>query len=448
MTARADGYCSKTMELIQKVPATQLGVAKRHDDWEEITQVSTIGRSTLETIPNYRLIKAATRASASPQARLLLVHLIGYLGMDQAENPKVRFVAFPGNQRLADELGYSKRSIQRLADELEAKGLLRRCYNGINRRTAFDLTPLAMRHIEIEADLVAIQTQRKIEREQKQMELSLEADRIERPVRVTDTSSQGVENDTHNRPNNHLLAVARTLDAVSPDLKREVSSNGDADWDRTGDINAQEVHILSQLSGSGRASHLGWTQAKRQFGFEGALALLAIADKDPKRKASTDRYFGWLLRMALSGNASDIIAQAAKRAANTARSKPTPSKGASAPAPRNNDGATKLSAHLSSVTSPQVVASSSTKARPASTTTSSFVAEAEWNKALRRQLGPDIHDRWFANVQVEQSGSNVILKAPNQFVAQWIGTNFGSAVESALKASTGNAGIKVEYEVA
>src|SRR3546814_5413989 len=75
-----------------------------------------------------------TRATAaSPQARLLLVHLIGYLGADGVDDPSIRFVAFPGNTRLADELGYSKRTIQRLADELEEKGLMRRCYNGLNR---------------------------------------------------------------------------------------------------------------------------------------------------------------------------------------------------------------------------------------------------------------------------------------------------------------------------
>src|SRR3546814_758383 len=126
-------------------PQTPQGVAKRHSDWDDITEVSSIGRSTLQAVPNYRLFKAATRATAaSPQARLLLVHLIGYLGADRVDDPSIRFVAFPGNTRLADELGYSKRTIQRLADELEEKGLMRRCYNGLNRRVGLDLTPLAL----------------------------------------------------------------------------------------------------------------------------------------------------------------------------------------------------------------------------------------------------------------------------------------------------------------
>src|SRR3546814_5712188 len=68
----------------------------------------------------------------------------------------IRFVAFPGNTRLADELGYSKRTIQRLADELEEKGLMRRCYNGLNRRVGFDLTPLAMRSEEHTSELQSL----------------------------------------------------------------------------------------------------------------------------------------------------------------------------------------------------------------------------------------------------------------------------------------------------
>src|SRR3546814_5712236 len=72
-------------------PQTPQGVAKRHSDWDDITEVSSIGRSTLQAVPNYRLFKAATRATAaSPQARLLLVHLIGYLGADRVDDPSIR----------------------------------------------------------------------------------------------------------------------------------------------------------------------------------------------------------------------------------------------------------------------------------------------------------------------------------------------------------------------
>src|SRR3546814_16505387 len=71
-------------------PQTPQGVAKRHSDWDDITEVSSIGRSTLQAVPNYRLFKAATRATAaSTQARLLLVHLIGYLGADRSEERRV-----------------------------------------------------------------------------------------------------------------------------------------------------------------------------------------------------------------------------------------------------------------------------------------------------------------------------------------------------------------------
>src|SRR3546814_2530978 len=77
--------------------------------------------TTLFRSPNYRLFKAATRATAaSPQARLLLVHLIGYLGADRVDDPSIRFVAFPGNTRLADELGYSKRRSEEHTSELQS----------------------------------------------------------------------------------------------------------------------------------------------------------------------------------------------------------------------------------------------------------------------------------------------------------------------------------------
>src|SRR3546814_12417937 len=100
-----------------------------------------------------------TRATAaSPQARLLLVHLIGYLGADRVDDPSIRFVAFPGNTRLADELGYSKRTIQRLADQLEEKGLIRRCYTGLNRRVGFELTPFSIHQAIIEAKILPHQT--------------------------------------------------------------------------------------------------------------------------------------------------------------------------------------------------------------------------------------------------------------------------------------------------
>src|SRR3546814_2789978 len=105
------------------------------------------------------------------------------------DDPSIRFVAFPGNTRLADELGYSKRTIQRLADELEEKGLMRRCYNGLNRRVGFDLTPLAMQQDMIEANIVEIQTKRKTERDELQLELSLAANRIRSEEHTSELTS-------------------------------------------------------------------------------------------------------------------------------------------------------------------------------------------------------------------------------------------------------------------
>src|SRR3546814_20250397 len=45
-----------------------------------------------------------------------------------------------------------------------------------------------------------------------------------------------------------------------------------------------------------------------------SLALCAIAENDPKRKSSTDRYFSWLLKMIMTGDGHAIVAQAAERA--------------------------------------------------------------------------------------------------------------------------------------
>src|SRR3546814_8286571 len=45
-----------------------------------------------------------------------------------------------------------------------------------------------------------------------------------------------------------------------------------------------------------------------------SLALCAVAENDPKRKSSTDRYFSWLLKMIMTGDGHAIVAQAAERA--------------------------------------------------------------------------------------------------------------------------------------
>src|SRR3546814_18211258 len=76
---------------------------------------------------------------------------------------------------------------------------MRRCYNGLNRRVGFDLTPLAMQQDMIEANIVEIQTKRKTERDELQLELSLAANRISRTIAAQDMSSQGANPVIHNR---------------------------------------------------------------------------------------------------------------------------------------------------------------------------------------------------------------------------------------------------------
>src|SRR3546814_19634659 len=103
-------------------------------------------------------------------------------------------------------------------------------------------------------------------------------------------------------------------------------------------ISFRESYILRHLTGSGRAAHIGWTLAKRTLGFEHALALCAIAENDPKRKSSTDRYFSWLLKMIMTGDGHAIVAQAAERANSRI---PTAS-----PATRSSVPATEIEAEI------------------------------------------------------------------------------------------------------
>lgn len=404
-------------------PQTPQGVARRREDWDEITQASSIGRSSLQAVPNYRLFKAATRATdASPQARLLLVHLISYLGTDQLDDPSVRFVAFPGNTRLADELGYSKRSIQRLADELEEKGLMRRCYNGLNRRVGFDLTPLAMQHDIIEANIVEIQTKRKSERDALQLELSLAGTRISRPDRTPDVAPQDDNPVTHNRSTDSNSAdrlLSEVLDSVDPALTSKLSGGNDAQKDRTDvDDASRETYVLRHLTGSGRAAHIGWTLAKRALGFDHALALCAIAENDPKRKSSTDRYFSWLLKMIMTGDGHQIVAQAAERAG-----KKVLKSSASGP---------------SSVTASRQV-------EPAPGEDPSMKS---FREAIRAEIGTPIYDSWFGKVRLSKTGNVLTISANTPFSARWIEDNLGNAIVYTVQTAANSQALKVEYKVA
>lgn len=297
------------------VPEVVPGYVRRHEDWNEMTATATLARRSLSPIPNYVLVRAATRADATVGARLLLVHLIGYLGQDDTDRPESRFVVFPGNQRLSDELRCTPRSIQRQADELEEKGLLRRCYNGMNRRTGFDLTPFAVQHADIVAGIIAIQTQRRQNREDAQLELSLAPDRIVRPDHMaTSTSSQGDADVIHNRPEDPSDEEGAVLDAIDRDSMGAFLLKDSGVMDRTEFIHGEMAALVTQrFTGGGRASHLGWDAAIRSMGIDRAVALYLVAEKDPRRRATTERYFGWLLRMHTEG-AGEVIVEAAGRA--------------------------------------------------------------------------------------------------------------------------------------
>src|SRR3546814_15082939 len=123
-------------------PQTPQGVAKRHSDWDDITEVSSIVRSTLQAVPNYRLFKAATRATAaSPQARLLLVHLIGYLGADRVDDPQSRSLRFPANPPLLKGWGIPKAPIRPSPARPREKEWSHPADNARNRRAALAPRP-------------------------------------------------------------------------------------------------------------------------------------------------------------------------------------------------------------------------------------------------------------------------------------------------------------------
>ena len=402
------------------------GIAQRHDNWEETTSLSSIGRKTLSAVPNYKLLKAATQIGASAGARLLLVHLIGYLGQDEINAPAKRFVAFPGNQRLSDELGFSKRTIQRQADELEGMGMIRRCYNGLNHRTGFDLTPFAAQHDRIITDMVAIHSERKIQKAAAQMEMSLSADRIERPNPVSDMSSKGDATVTHNRPDISIMDVRakidKALDKIDLDccLKRLKVSQ-----DRGGDpFDIAYCYITNTITQGGRASHLGWTSAISQLGRYYATALYLAAQFDPNRKSSTERYFGWLLKMVRSPDGSDPIIQAAQRATRALSSNPAPK---------------TQPKHLAAPHSPKTIIDT-----PRSNETSDI---ADIRKDLRLILGKTIYETWISKSDMCLMPEGCLsIKVMTEFQKDWIEDRLAPAICEGL-AKTGCAVDKIDVAV-
>ena len=476
-------------------PETITGYANRHDTWHEITAVSSIGRRTMGVVPNYRLLRAATQIDATAASRLLLVHLIGYLGPDDQSRPDQRFVVFPGNTRLSDELRCTPRSIQRQADELESKGFMRRCYNAMNRRTGFDLTPFAMQHEEVVADMVAIHTRRRHEREEAQLELSLEADRISRPERnaVTSVSPWGDAGVAPNRTG-HIkddggIIAAVALDAF--DWRRAATAALDASFegDRTAvQHDAVLAHVSAMFASGGRLSSLGWASALQSLGRDRAVALYLVASTDPRRRQSAARYFGWLLRMSSEGT-HDVIVQAAERAtaafetaaaqgslevtaiaatATTRRlgddvvrprngwttASPTRREVGTRPADEGNSPAVtgKESAATSDATpesrggAPTAVPSMTEadvpdrKARAWAGTAN----EQRIHDAIREDVGPRMYDTWMVRTRCGMEGDDLVVTAPSAFASDWIVRNLAGAI---AKGATTRAGREVEVRV-
>lgn len=443
-------------------PEALPGYAQRHETWHEITAVSTIGRRTMGVVPNYRLLRAATQIDATAASRLLLVHLIGYLGPDDESRPEQRFVVFPGNTRLSDELRCTPRSIQRQADELESKGFLRRCYNRMNRRTGFDLTPFAMQHEDVVAGVVAVHTRRREEREAAQLELSLEADRITRPDRsdTTSVSPQGDAGVAHNRKGHNKddggTAASVALDAFDWSRAATVAFGDSFENDRTWDQrDAVLAHISSAFTGGGRISHLGWATALQSLGRDRAVALYLVADRDPKRRKSPERYFGWLLRMSADGS-HDVIVEAAGRA--TAAIAKGPRDGSLAgfatsmvPAVRRDDpGSTPAGARLDGTEASDDGArdvrghggsmESAAGDVPADRTVQAIPSgdDRRLHDGIRREMGDHLYQAWIARARCEMNGRDVVVTAPSAFHAGWIERNLVDSIAKAAGSRPGN----------
>jgi DNA-binding Lrp family transcriptional regulator len=428
------------------------GVARRHDNWDEVTAISSIGRRTMSAIPNYRLLRAATCIDATAAARLLLVHLIGYLGPDDDGSPTSRFVVFPGNTRLSDELRCSVRSIQRQADELEEIGMIRRCYNGLNRRTAFDLTPFAMRHGTVVAEICEIHTKRRMDAEANQLELGLGADRVERPFGATSMSSGGDAGVTLNRPLGSSVcsraSVIAALCSVDPAIIADVPAGAFVGFDRTEDIlSAAAAHATTRFTRGGRTPSLAWAAAVNGLGMQAAVGLYATASADPRRKASIERYFSWLLRMATDGRGGDAVLQAAARAAanpRTAMEEAAPIAGcksigdavatvlgrrADAPAAQMRDveeslplaGTADRAVAIAEVTEqdlwepmgPPQIAPGAEPAR-------SMDRAQAVHEAVRSSVGPRLFSAWLEKASFEVREDLLVVAVPGAFAANWV----------------------------
>lgn len=442
------------------------GTARRHDNWGEVSAISSIGRRTMSAIPNYSLLKAATCIDATPAARLLLVHLIGYLGLDDEASPASRFVVFPGNTRLSDELRCTVRSIQRQADELESAGMIRRCYNGLNRRTGFDLAPFAMRHGAIVAELRAVHVRRREEAEGAQLELGLVAgDGIERPSAATHASSRGDIRVALNRPQGPPACfrdeLVRTLSSIDPSICADVPSGAFVDADRREDVLAAAgAHSTSVFTRGGRTSSLAWSAAVAGLGLPAAVGLHAVASADPRRRSSMERYFSWLLRMASDPDGCDAVRQAAERASSSPRAARTerpqadprsvgarvavlagtvPARGTESPDPPKASAPSE--ADLWEPMGPPEPAAASLPTAPPAT---SAGRAGRLVDAVRSGVGPKIFSMWLEKASFDVRQDLLVVSVPGAFATAWVSSHLSGQIARIADGLEPGLALKVE----
>ena len=406
------------------------GFAVRHENWNTITQTSTIGRNILQPVKSYRLLKAATQIDASASARLLLVHLIGYLGVDDPSHPKSRFIVFPGNTRLSEELRCTSRSIQRQADELEEGGYLRRCYNGRNRRTGFDLTPFAMMHEGLIEERAAAHEKRRAEREQSQFEMSFPDDRIER--RVSSMSPQGDTDVALNgKENNNIVPGARALEQLDS-FSKAIATVADNDSVLGDGVRDKAfATITNVMKRGGTDPLLNWASAVTLYGVERAIALHQIAENDPRRRESTSRYFGWLHRSMKSGNDDPVIAAAAR----AKRALASPGEDAARPAPTEDIERPRIKKKPAATSK-----SAPAKKQPAPRAGTNKTNPAPTPANMRSILGPTIYDTWLGSCEVSVKNGAIHVVADTAFKHSWIKERISPRLSDAF----GGIGVHVE----
>lgn len=396
---------------------SQSGLALRPDDWESNCAISDLGRKNLDTIENWSMLNAALQARTSPFNRLLLAHLVLHLQKDQRENLATRFIVFPGNRRLSDTLHTTERTVQRAAAELERQGFLRRCYSDVNRRIGFDLTLLAMRHKEILEDTARLHLVAREERDQRQFELSI-ADQIavQRPSYPSPRGDNSVTHNQRQEPGyrepadpteaNHRADVLPALSAIALDkipipLAIETVSDDRAEY-----LLKLGAIIAQRLTGAGIAANLGWTSATRKLGQENAIKLYLLANADPKRRNSTERYFNWLLRQASSPTGNSIVNQIAQRI-----------------------GAAKINPG----------------ALPDPAGRSELPEMTKFRDRIEAEIGAELYTALFADSFLSKQGHNIEIAFSNPVLAQMAERSYGSTIRFIAQAEYNEGDIQLSW---